>query len=219
MQRDDEDLLLEEEDPIGEFLSRKERGVSLPAAEEELEEEEADVEPAEASDEGEEAVPAAPVVVKLQDDAEEPQSAVETLPADESEAVEAGVEDVEDDVKEEAEEAEEDVKEEATATVEESTPEDDDPVSGDQPETASDGEPQGSEEKTPPATVEAHAEATPSDEDDEVDSLLEVFKEVQFSDNPISMLSRDLGDTDVYSLLEEMRWIAKRVKETSTESG
>ena len=105
-----------------------------------------------------------------------------------------------------AEDAEDDVETEATATVGESPP-----------EAASDEEPQVPEAKTPPITVKADAETTPGHEDDEVDSLLEVFKEVQLSDNPISLLSRDLADTDVYSLLEEMRWIAKRVKEASTD--
>ncbi len=204
MQRDEDDLLIEEEDPIGEFLSRKERGASLPVDEEALEEEAVNPEPAEGSSEGKEVTSATPVVVKLQDDAEEPRSAVEALPSDESEAVEVG---------------EDDVEKEATAAVEGSPPEEETPVSGDNAETAADGEPPVPEAKTSPVVVELHEEATPSDEDEEVDSLLEVFKEVQFSDNPISLLSRDLGDTDVYSLLEEMKWIAKKVKEASTESG
>lgn len=206
-QPDEDDLLLEEEDPIGEFLSRRERGDGLAVGEEALEEEEMAPEPAEGDGEEGEAAPAAPAVVKLQDDAEEPQSAAEALPSDESGAVQVGVEDVEDGV-----------EKGATATVEGSPSEDERPVSEDNAETAADGEPQVSEAKTSPAIVEVHAEETPGHEDEEVDSLLEVFREVQFSDNPISLLSRDLGDTDVYSLLEEMRWIAKKVKEASTES-
>ncbi len=58
-----------------------------------------------------------------------------------------------------------------------------------------------------------------SQEDDEDDSLLDVFREEQFSDNPISVLSRGLGDMSVYSLLEETKRIADRVRKSSGEGG
>ena len=49
-------------------------------------------------------------------------------------------------------------------------------------------------------------------EDGEVGSLLDVFKDEQISENPISTLSRELSDTNIYSLLEEMKRIAETVR-------
>jgi len=51
--------------------------------------------------------------------------------------------------------------------------------------------------------------------EEEVDSLLDVFKSEQDSENPISALSRELSDTSVYSLLEEMKRIAEKVRKRS----
>ncbi len=57
-----------------------------------------------------------------------------------------------------------------------------------------------------------------SQQEDDVDSLLDVFKEEQSSDSPISALARGLEETDVYSLLEELKWMASRFREAPTES-
>ena len=48
--------------------------------------------------------------------------------------------------------------------------------------------------------------------DEEVDGLLDVFRSEQVSENPISALSRELSDTSVYSLLEEMKRIVEKVR-------
>jgi hypothetical protein len=70
LERDEDDLLLDD-DPIGEFLSRKERMPDLPEAEEEAVQEEAVVEQAEDSAGEQEAEASAPVVVNLFRDSEE----------------------------------------------------------------------------------------------------------------------------------------------------
>jgi len=49
-------------------------------------------------------------------------------------------------------------------------------------------------------------------EDGEGDSLLDVFKDEQLSENTISTLSRELSDVNLYSLLEEMKRIAEKVR-------
>ncbi len=49
--------------------------------------------------------------------------------------------------------------------------------------------------------------------DEEVGGLLDVFRSEQVSGNPISALSRELSDTSVYSLLEEMKRIVEKVRE------
>jgi hypothetical protein len=61
-------------------------------------------------------------------------------------------------------------------------------------------------------------EGEESQQEDDVDSLLDVFKEEQVSDSPISALARSLEETDMYSLLEEAKWIANMVRGASTES-
>lgn len=48
--------------------------------------------------------------------------------------------------------------------------------------------------------------------DEEVDGLLDVFRSEQVCGNPISALSRELSDTSVYSLLEEMKRIVEKVR-------
>jgi hypothetical protein len=54
-------------------------------------------------------------------------------------------------------------------------------------------------------------EAEPQKED-EIDGLLEVFRSEELIENPLADLSRDMDDVSVYSLLEEIRSIAERVK-------
>jgi len=48
--------------------------------------------------------------------------------------------------------------------------------------------------------------------DEEVDGLPDVFRGEQVSEDPISALSRELSDTSVYSLLEEMKRIVEKVR-------
>ncbi len=50
---------------------------------------------------------------------------------------------------------------------------------------------------------------------DEEDSLLEVFKSEPLAENPISVLAQGLEDTNIYSLLEEMKGIADNVRKSS----
>ena len=214
LERDEDDLLLDE-DPIGEFMSRKERMTDLPEDEEEEEavQKEAVVEPAEGPADGQEAEAAAPVVVNLLRDSEEQEEVM-------SEPTLAKVEVIEAD----AEVAEETV---TAADIDTST-EDGDAESA--TATAADEIPLASEAELPedgPTAEENIAEmlngldtteGEESQQDDDVDSLLDVFKEEQFTDSPISALARGLDDTDVNYLLEEMTWIANSIRGTSTES-
>ncbi|MGB3129829.1 MAG: hypothetical protein WBC11_08950 [Dehalococcoidia bacterium] len=50
---------------------------------------------------------------------------------------------------------------------------------------------------------------------DEEDSLLEVFKSEPLAENPISVLAQGLEDTNIYSLLEEMKAITDKVRKSS----
>ena len=54
--------------------------------------------------------------------------------------------------------------------------------------------------------------------DEAADSLLDVFREEHPVDNPISILSRGLDDTCVYSLLEETKRIADSFKKSSRDN-
>ena len=75
-----------------------------------------------------------------------------------------------------------------------------------------DAEPQTLEVESESAEAADPAQREKAPEDGEVDSLLDVFKSEQLSENPISALSRGLSDTSVYSLLEEMKQIAEKVR-------
>ena len=59
--------------------------------------------------------------------------------------------------------------------------------------------------------AEAEGEAEPQ-EDEGVDDLLEVFRSEELIENSLGDLSRDMEDVSVYSLLEDIRSIADRVK-------
>jgi len=76
----------------------------------------------------------------------------------------------------------------------------------------SEAEPQTLEAGGQSAEAAAPAQREIAAEDGEVDSLLEVFKSEQLSESPISALSRELSDTSVYSLLEDMKRIADKVR-------
>jgi hypothetical protein len=91
------------------------------------------------------------------------------------------------------------------------------------PDTEEDGRESGSTvdepvsgvevEREEPVREEAQDEAG-SQEDDEIEGLLEVFKSEELIENPLADLSRDMDDISVYSLLEEIRSIAERVRKT-----
>jgi len=75
-----------------------------------------------------------------------------------------------------------------------------------------DAEPQTLEVEGQSAEAAAPSQGEEAPKDGEVDSLLDVFRTEQLSENPISALSRELSDTSVYSLLEEMKRIAEKVR-------
>ena len=75
-----------------------------------------------------------------------------------------------------------------------------------------DAEPQTLEVEGQSAEAAAPSQGEEAPKDGEVDSLLDVFRTEQLSENPISALSRELSDTSVYSLLEEMKQIAEKVR-------
>jgi len=54
--------------------------------------------------------------------------------------------------------------------------------------------------------------ASSPQEDDKIESVLEVFRSEELAFDTTSALSKELSDTDVYSLLEESKQIAKKVK-------
>ena len=49
-------------------------------------------------------------------------------------------------------------------------------------------------------------------ENADTDSMMDVFTEVHVEDSPISLLSRDLGDVTMGSLVEEGQRIADQVR-------
>ncbi|MBE0480903.1 MAG: hypothetical protein IBX68_07980 [Dehalococcoidia bacterium] len=51
--------------------------------------------------------------------------------------------------------------------------------------------------------------------DESIKRLLEVFKNERLSENPISTLSKDLSDTDVYALLQETKEVAQKFRRTA----
>jgi hypothetical protein len=60
---------------------------------------------------------------------------------------------------------------------------------------------------------EAEGEAEPQ-ENDGINGLLEVFRSEELIENPLADLSRGMDDVSVYSLLEEIRSIVERVRKT-----
>jgi hypothetical protein len=54
--------------------------------------------------------------------------------------------------------------------------------------------------------------AEESQPDSGIDSLLDVFKSEELMENPISLLSRELNDVDIGSLLEETKQIVEKLK-------
>jgi hypothetical protein len=218
-ERDEDDLPVEE-DPIGEFLSLKGRGGHPPEAEggtvvENLVVEDPVAE--EVGDDSTDAEAAEPVVVNLLEDPEEQTDFVEELPAGEDDVLTI-------DGESEGEEVV-NMEDGGFSPEYESEPEAGAVIVADQQPEVSQVE--MTEDLAATASSEGEAEIAQdgqeqsggeSGEDAEVDSLMDVFRNEAVSDSPISLLSQDLEETDVYSLLEEMKWIANRVKEAPTES-
>ena len=46
----------------------------------------------------------------------------------------------------------------------------------------------------------------------DTDSILDVFTGVEVEENPISLLSRDLKDVSIHSLLEQTKQVAGEIK-------
>ena len=51
--------------------------------------------------------------------------------------------------------------------------------------------------------------------DENMKSLLDIFKSEQLCESPISTLSKELSDTDIYALLKETKEIAQRFRRTA----
>jgi hypothetical protein len=64
----------------------------------------------------------------------------------------------------------------------------------------------------PGAALGQWKEAEIMGENPDTDSLMDIFTQVQVEDNPISALSRDLGDVTMGSLVEEGQRIADQVR-------
>ena len=47
----------------------------------------------------------------------------------------------------------------------------------------------------------------------DTDSMLDVFTSVEVEENPISMLSRELSDVSIHSLLEQTNQVAGDIKQ------
>jgi len=208
------DESLVEYDPVGDFLNKKQAGMLN------LEDDEVWAETAVEPDPGEVGVSAGeieesqPVVVNLQQDPDE----VETTADEKETLLKEGAEqlqqvddemimedstaiDIEGSNELDAEKVVEEVAEEAENEIQ-------------MLETDSEeGEEADTPEKEGFKTVELKAPPVEETEGDgELDSLLEVFKSEPIIDNPISILSKELEDVNVGSLLEESRRIADNVK-------
>lgn len=62
----------------------------------------------------------------------------------------------------------------------------------------------------PAVATQPQAKTVKSDKD--VDGLLDIFTAVEVGENPISKLSKDLGEVSVYSLLEQTQQLAAQIK-------
>ncbi len=55
-------------------------------------------------------------------------------------------------------------------------------------------------------------EASATADNQDTDSMLDVFTDVEVEENTVSMLSRELSDVSIHSLLEQTRQIALEMK-------
>lgn len=212
---------LMEDDPIGDFLSRKEAGTLQLEEQEALAEMESGSEPQEPEGQLEESVGAESelTVVNLLAEIDEQEVIAETVEAeallDESEESVVRVEP-------EGVEAEPVAMEEPQAVDEAQV--NSEKTTGDipQPPEAANLASAGTvavEDDQEVVKAEINKvkptdsqPAKESQEGDEIDELLDVFKNESLTENPISLLSQDLSDVSVGSLLEETKSIAEEFK-------
>ena len=55
-------------------------------------------------------------------------------------------------------------------------------------------------------------EASATADNQDTDSMLDVFTDVEVEENTVSVLSRELSDVSIHSLLEQIRQIALEMK-------
>ena len=199
-----------EEDPVGEFLARK-RAVGAEMEDEETLEAEATEASSEEPDWDTETVDAPD---------EAPATLVEkTFEQDRVEQIALPASGVEDSGAADRNARDEDVLQEDSAWEEVGPDSEPSVMSAERLNTDGSGssgiadEPvsRGEVERGEPVREEATGEAAGQGED-EIAELLEVFKSEELIDNPLADLSRDMDDVSVYSLLEEIRSVAERVK-------
>ena len=203
-----------EEDPVGEFLARK-QAVGAVMEDEEALETEASGAASEEPDSGSETVDApeeAPATLVEKTFEQEP---VEQIILPVSELGDSGAADSDFRGQDELQEGR--ASEEVETDTEQAV------MSAEGPDTEEDGKESGSTVDKPVSGVELEREEpvrekaqdkAESQGDDEIEGLLEVFKSEELIDNPLADLSRDMDDVSVYSLLEEIRSIAERVRKT-----
>ena len=255
-----EDDSLLEEDPVGEFLSRKRDGAFQLGDEEGGEGAQASLEPRVTKAEGGDTEALEPAAADLEQSPEEQELEAEDLRLMSLDEDEEGAVELEEEVEEVAEATDEalrfledESKEAVEATddglrvlqVEDETVEmaavaDDEPrvveaenrgieapaSGGNDPRALeteeqevdvaelSDDDLEAVEEKGQKVKISGSPQVKEAQGDEE-DSLLEVFKSEPLSENPISMLAQGLEDTNVYSLLEEMKAITDKVRKSS----
>jgi len=215
----DGDSLLEE-DPVGEFLSHKKDGTFQLEDEEGGKEEQASLEPRVTRAEGGDTEALEPAAADLEQSPEEQELEAEDLGLMSLDEDEEGAVELEEEVEEVAAATDEalrfleDESEEAPASG------DNDPRTLETEEQEVDVAAPGGddleavEEKGQKVKISGSPQVKEAQGDEE-DSLLEVFKSEPLSENPISVLAQGLEDTNVYSLLEEMKGIADEVKKSS----
>jgi hypothetical protein len=258
---DIEDNSLLEEDPVGEFLSRKDDGTYQLEDEEVQEEAQTTLESQETGAEKEDTEKLGPAPMGLEQSPEGQELKAEDMGPtffDEDEERAVGLND---EMKEVAATTDEILQslegepEETAAVIDESLgalevegerfemteaayddskvvdterPDTEVPTSGDidpqifeveEPEVESaelsDDELQADEETEHKGEVSFSSKSEEAQEDEDVDGLLEVFKSEQLEESPISVLSKELEDADIYSLLEETKRVADKFRKSS----
>ena len=221
LQGDEDDLL--EDDPVGEFLSLKSVGTLSNEDEDNTVVVDVVERPQRLEIDNGDAEINEPPMADIQQDMDEEEPGKEKLlgtPAqgDEEQSDQTGYEatsvDVAEDDNVQTLDVEDDMDEVVESTVADLRNLDDENLETDDlMETFSD--PQTAEGQSLSIAEDGQSQVEKPQADGEPDSLLDVFKEVQLEDNPISILSRDLEDTDVHSLLEETNRIADKFKKSS----
>lgn len=203
-----------EEDPVGEFLARK-QVMGAEMEDEEALEAEAPGAASEEPDSGSEIADAqeeapATLVEKTFEEQRVEQIALPASELEDSSAADSGSQG-------------EDTLQEDRASEEVETDTGQAVMSAEGPDTEEDGRESGGTVDEPVSGVEAKREELVREEardeagrkgGDEIEGLLEVFKSEELIENPLADLSRDMDDVSVYSLLEEIKSIAESVRKT-----